>query len=135
MIPSTSIARSCARWVRATSAARLEHEVVEKAKTCLRNMIGVAAQGCDLPSSRQAVAFAAAMGGSGATLIGSSQRAGAAEAAFANAAVAHGLVQEDMHTPSVSHIGVVVWPTLLALSEHLPATGDDLIAGGVAGYQ
>jgi 2-methylcitrate dehydratase PrpD len=135
MIPSTSIARSCARWVCATSAARLEHEVVEKAKTCLRDMIGVAAQACDLPSSRQALAFAAAMGGNGATLIGSTPRAGAAEAAFANATVAHGLVQEDMHTPSVSHIGVVVWPTLLALSEHAPASGEDLIAAGVAGYQ
>ena len=135
MIPTTSIARSCARWVRATSTARLEHDVVEKAKTCLRDMISVAAQACDLSSSRQALDFAAAMGGSGATLIGSSRRASAAEAAFANATVAHGLVQEDMHTPSVSHIGVVVWPTLLALSEHAPASGDDLIAGGVVGYQ
>ncbi len=49
--------------------------------------------------------------------------------------MAHGLVQEDMHTPSVSHIGVVVWPSLLALSEHASARGDDLIAAGVAGYQ
>src|SRR2546430_8078829 len=135
MATSTSIARSCARWICATNTARLGDDVLEKAKTCLRDMIGVAAQACDLPSSRQALAFAAAMGGSEATLIGSSQRASVAEAAFANGAVAHGLVQEDMHTPSVSHIGVVIWPTLLALSEHTKAQGEDLIAAAVAGYQ
>lgn len=135
MTTSTSIARSSARWIRGTSAARLPDEVVEKAKTCLRDMIGVAAQASDLPSSTQALAFAAAMGGNQATLIGSKQRASVADAAFANAVVAHGLVQEDMHTPSVSHIGVVVWPTLLALSECGNADGDDLIAGAVAGYQ
>ena len=98
-------------------------------------MIGVAAQACDLPSSRRAVDFAIAMGGGDASLIGSSERASVADAAFANAVMAHGLVQEDMHTPSVSHIGVVVWPSLLALSEHASARGDDLIAAGVAGYQ
>ena len=40
-----------------------------------------------------------------------------------------------MHTASVSHIGVVVWPTLLALSESAHASGRDLLVAGVAGYQ
>jgi 2-methylcitrate dehydratase PrpD len=135
MKTATSLARSMARSICEMNAARLDAAVVEKAKTCLRDMIGVAAQACDLPSSRQALAFAAAMGGSEATLIGSKQRASVADAAFANAVMAHGLVQEDMHTPSVSHIGVVVWPTLLALAEHASASGEDFISAGVAGYQ
>jgi 2-methylcitrate dehydratase PrpD len=135
MATSTSIARQCARWICGTGASRLPDEVVAKAKTCLADMIGIAAQAHDLPSSRQALAFAVAMGGRQASLIGSRERASIADAAFANAVMAHGLVQEDMHTPSVSHIGVVVWPTLLALSEHASARGDDLIAAGVAGYQ
>jgi 2-methylcitrate dehydratase PrpD len=116
-------------------ASHLSDELVAKAKTCLADMIGVAAQAYDLPSSRQALELAIVMGGRQATLIGSRSRASVADAAFANAAMAHGLVQEDMHTPSVSHIGVVVWPTLLALSEHAKADGEDLIAAGVAGYQ
>ena len=124
-----------ARWIRALDAAALEASVTEKAKLCLLDMIGVAAQAHDLPWSRQAAAYAAAMGGEGATLIGSPARASVAEAAFANATMAHGLVQEDMHTPSVSHIGVVIWPTLLALAEHERATGLELIAAGIVGYQ
>ena len=113
----------------------LGDDVVEKASSCLVDMIGVAAQAADLPSSRHAIAFATAMGGTAATLIGSKQRASVADAAFANAVMAHGLVQEDMHTASVSHIGVVVWPTLLALAEHTRASGEDFIAAAVAGYQ
>jgi 2-methylcitrate dehydratase PrpD len=129
------IATSIARAIGETDAARLDPAVIEKAKTCLRDMIGVACQAADLPSSLHASRFAAMMGGSAATLIGSAQRAGVADAAFANATMAHGLVQEDMHTASVSHIGVVVWPALLALAEHQRASGADFIAAGVAGYQ
>ena len=135
MATSTSIARNSARWICGTSAEHLGDEVVEKAKTCLADMIGIAVQASDLPASRHAVAFAAAMGGNQATIIASKQRASVADAAFANAVMAHGLVQEDMHTASVSHIGVVVWPTLLALAEHSCVSGKDFITAGVAGYQ
>jgi 2-methylcitrate dehydratase PrpD len=129
------MARSIARWVRDVDAASLDLHVVEKARLCLLDMIGVAAAASDLPWSRQAAAYAAEMGGDRATLIGSRARASVAEAALANATAAHGLVQEDMHTASVSHIGVVVWPTLLALAESQPATGRELVAAGVVGYQ
>jgi len=132
---TTAMARSIARWVREVDATALDAPVVDKAKVCLLDLIGIAAQATDLPWSRQAAEFAEAMGGDQATLIGSAARASAAEAAFANATTAHGLVQEDMHTPSVSHIGVVVWPTLLALAEHQRSTGADFIAAAAAGYQ
>ena len=129
------IATSIARAISETDAGRLDPAVIDKAKTCLRDMIGVACQAADLPSSLHASRFASTMGGRQATLIGSAQRASVADAAFANATMAHGLVQEDMHTASVSHIGVVVWPALLALAEHQRASGADFIAAGVAGYQ
>jgi 2-methylcitrate dehydratase PrpD len=130
-----TLARAVARWIHAVDAAGLEAGVVEKAQLCLLDMIGVAAAANDLPWSRQAAQYAAAMGGNRATLIGSPARASVAEAAFANATAAHALVQEDMHTASVSHIGVVVWPTLLALAEVQRATGRALVAAGVVGYQ
>lgn len=129
------IATSIARATGEIDAGQLEPAVIEKAKTCLRDMIGIACQAADLPSSLHASRFASTMGGRQATLIGSAQRASVADAAFANATTAHGLVQEDMHTASVSHIGVVVWPALLALAEHGRASGADFIAAGVAGYQ
>src|SRR6267378_1563392 len=135
MAITTSMARSIARWIRELNPAGLDPAVIEKAKLCLIDMIGIAAQAADLPCSRQATGYAAAMGGTQATLIGSAARASVADAAFANATMAHGLVQEDMHTPSVSHIGVVVWPALLALAEQEHATGIDFLLSGVVGYQ
>ena len=65
-------------------------------------------------TSRQALAAVEPLG-QGATVIGSAMRATAAEAAFVNAVMGHGLVREDMHAGSVAHIGVVVLPALLAL--------------------
>ena len=130
-----TLARAIARWIHAVDPAGLDAAVVAKAELCLLDMIGVAAAANDLPWSRQAAQYAAAMGGNRATLIGSPARASVAEAAFANATAGHGLVQEDMHTASVSHIGVVVWPTLLALAEVQRATGRAFVAAGVVGYQ
>ena len=68
-------------------------------------------------------------------MIGTKVRASAAEAAFANAVLGHGLVREDMHTGSVSHLGIVIFPTLLALSQTRKVTGRDFIAGAVCGYE
>jgi 2-methylcitrate dehydratase PrpD len=47
----------------------------------------------------------------------------------------HGLVREDMHTGSVSHLGIVIFPTLLALSQTRKVTGRDFIAGAICGYE
>jgi len=35
-------------------------------------------------------------------------------------------VREDMHAASICHHGVVIWPTLLALSERTPLSGATL---------
>ncbi len=47
----------------------------------------------------------------------------------------HGLVREDMHSGSISHLGIVVLPTLLALSEFRHVRGRNFIAAAVVGYE
>ena len=47
----------------------------------------------------------------------------------------HGLVREDMHAASVCHHGVVIWPTLLALSERTPLSGARLLGAAIIGYE
>ncbi len=56
-------------------------------------------------------------------------------AALANGVAVTALVREDMHAGSVSHLGVVVLPTLLALSQRGAVTGCDFIAAGIVGYE
>ena len=47
----------------------------------------------------------------------------------------HGLVREDMHSGSISHLGIVVLPALLALAQYRRVSGRDFIAAAVAGYE
>jgi 2-methylcitrate dehydratase PrpD len=47
----------------------------------------------------------------------------------------HGLVREDMHSGSISHLGIVVLPTLLALAQTRVVTGREFIAAVLVGYE
>jgi 2-methylcitrate dehydratase PrpD len=104
-------------------------------KLCLIDLIGCAFEARDLPWSRQAVQLATPVGADGATVIGSPHAATLPDAAFANAVMGHGLVREDMHSGSISHLGIVVLPTLLALAQYRRVTGRDFIAAAAVGYE
>ena len=93
-----------------------DSEVVSKAKICLLDFLSCAFEAREHAWSRQAIGIARRFE-DGATIIGTDKRATPGDAAFANATLGHGLVREDMHAGSICHHGVVIWPTLLALSE------------------
>ena len=128
-----SLARQMARSVLALDLGDFGPEVVAKAKLCLLDFLSCAFEAGHHPWSRQAVAIAQA--GGNATIIGTSQLSSSADAAFANAVMGHGLVREDMHAASIAHHGVVIWPTLLALSEQTPLHGARLLAAAIIGYE
>ena len=129
-----SLARQMARAALALDLGDFGPEVVAKAKICLLDFLSCAFEAGHHPWSRQAVAIAPALS-SGATIIGTSQLSLPADAAFANAVMGHGLVREDMHAASIAHHGVVIWPTLLALSEQAPLRGTRLLAAAIIGYE
>jgi 2-methylcitrate dehydratase PrpD len=105
-----------------------------KARVCLLDYFACALSGADLPWSRAATTVAAQSTGPHA-VIGQTFCSNEADAAFANAVLGHSLVRDDMHLGSVSHIGTVVIPTLLALSGSTSARGTDLLAAMIAGYE
>jgi 2-methylcitrate dehydratase PrpD len=105
-----------------------------KVKTCLLDLIACAIEARDLPWGRQAVALAAPAT-PGVQIIGTGVRATPGDAAFANAVLGHGLVREDMHAGAISHLGVVVLPVLLALSQTRPTSGRQFITAAIAGYE
>ena len=128
------LAMRIAHSVVSMALSDLPAEVTGKVKLCLFDLIGCAFESRDLPWSRQAVTLAEGTGGV-ATVIGSSQTASHGDAAFANAVLGHGLVREDMHSGSISHLGIVVLPTLLALSELRHVRGRNFIGAAVVGYE
>jgi 2-methylcitrate dehydratase PrpD len=128
------LARRMARSALAVQLADFGPDVIAKAKLCLIDFLSCAFEAGAHPWSRQAIAAAHPAGG-GATIIGTARQASPVDAAFANAVMGHGLVREDMHAASISHHGVVIWPTLLALSEQHALRGTTLLTAAIIGYE
>jgi 2-methylcitrate dehydratase PrpD len=128
------LAARIARAVVEVSLEKLPAEATDKAKLCLIDLVGCAFEARELAWSRQAVGQAARVP-EGATIIGAPHAYAHGDAAFANAVMGHGLVREDMHAGSISHLGIVVLPTLLALAQYRRVAGRDFIAAAIAGYE
>ncbi|HUO67099.1 MAG TPA: MmgE/PrpD family protein [Gammaproteobacteria bacterium] len=113
-------------------------EVAAKAKLCVLDLLSSAFAARDLPWAAQAAELArqSSLGvAKGAGILGSSDIVSIQDAAFANGVIGHGLVRDDMHVGSVSHLGTVLVPTVLALAEGARASGAELLAALVAGYE
>lgn len=134
MAPVVSLSRRMVRAARQVMMEDLAPEVREKVKIALLDFLSCAYEARDLPWGCQAIQRVSR--GSGvSTVIGTPFRVPPGEAAFANATLGHGLVREDMHTGAVSHLGVVIFPTLLALAQQQRVTGRDFILAAVCGYE
>jgi 2-methylcitrate dehydratase PrpD len=118
--------------------ARLTPEVVAKAKLCIYDLLSSALAAGEQPWSRQVAAVARRNSGGvvyGAPIIGTSDIVSLHDAALANGTLSHGLVRDDMHVGSVSHLGTVLVPTLLSLVATARASGKDFLTALVAGYE
>jgi 2-methylcitrate dehydratase PrpD len=116
----------------AASANAFPREVIDKAKACLLYALAVGAAG--MGTTQPAVA-ARALGRSegDATRFFDDARCDASMAAFANGTLFHARVQDDAHP--AGHVGVVVAPAALAVAEATHATGTDLLAALIVGYE
>jgi len=129
-----TLARRMARSALAVDLEDFGPDVIAKAKLCLIDFLSCAFEAGGHPWSRQAVEIAFPAN-DGVTIIGTSRLASPADAAFANAVMGHGLVREDMHAASISHHGVVIWPSLLALCEQKALRGATLLTAAIIGYE
>ena len=122
-------------------ATRLEVDDVPEAVRADAKLHVLDVIGCGLAAHATGVAHEgrATMGELGgqaeATVIGTQTRLPAANAAFANAMLCHGLDYDDTHSDSVSHVSTVVAPAALAAAEQLGASGRDALAAIVAGNE
>ncbi|MGH6679306.1 MAG: MmgE/PrpD family protein [Bradyrhizobium sp.] len=123
----------------ATFAASLEPasmppRIAEKAKACLLYglAVGIAAREAEQPKVAARAQIARPLGPEAIRLLDGA-RTTAEDAAFANATLFHARCQEDAHP--AGHVGAVVLPAALAVAQSLGATGAELIAAIVAGYE
>ncbi len=114
----------------------LPADTVEVARQCVLDWLGVTIAGASEPLARMLREEALVEGGNPqATLIGHGDRVSAKQAALVNGGASHALDYDDVHLAMNGHPSVPILPALLALAEWRGATGRDVLAAFVAGYE
>jgi 2-methylcitrate dehydratase PrpD len=128
--------RKLARFLSDLSFAILPDNVVETAKLCILDTIGVGVAASRRPWPRMVADMIAEDGGSAeSTLWGLRSRATASQAALFNGTSAHGIEMDDRVPKAHVHPGCYAVSSAMAAAEKTAATGRQLIAGVVSGYE
>jgi len=136
-VSTKSISESLASYLEKISFNKIPSTTISKVKLCILDFFGSYFAGhnlkdCDpikkyilsLKSEKQATVWSLGL------------RTFFTEAAFANSAISHVTVFDDMHGNTSSHYGSMVIPTAFAIGEYLgECSGKELITGIVCGYE
>jgi 2-methylcitrate dehydratase PrpD len=121
---------------REATAGELPADVSELARQCVLDWIGVALGGSDDHLPHILLEEARAEGGEPvATVVGHAARVTASQAALINGASSHVLDYDDVNLSLNGHPSAAILPGLLALAESRGASGQELIAAFVSGYE
>ena len=134
MTATASLARFCATL----DANALPTNVVPRVRALVLDLLGcIIRANAAAPAAPALKAGAVAMGmrNGGAVVFGDDHTWSPVGAAFLNAALGHALDFDDTHAPSTLHPGAPVIPAALAAAAMAGASGAELIAGIVAGYE
>jgi aconitate decarboxylase len=110
--------------------------VVEHAKLCILDGLGVALFGAGLPWTRHVRDLAIAEGGTPvASLWGTAHKGSVAQAALVNGTAGHAFEMDDIHKESIVHPNSLACPVALALAETGGISGREVVTAIVAGYE
>jgi len=130
-----TIVQQLADYVSQLRYEDLPPAVVERAKICTLDLIGIALAGSKRETTALARKVALGIGAPGsATTWVSGEQMRAADAALVNSVASHCMLQDDWLPRSHSHVGAVVIPTVLAIGEECAANGKTMINSIVAAY-
>jgi len=115
-----------------TSYDQLPNDVIQKAKECFTDFVGVALRGSETESGKAVKNIIRP--GDESTVIGQG-RSTPMEAGLANGIFAHSMDLDDGHRLAMLHPGACVIPAALSLCEAENRTGKELIESIVVGYQ
>jgi len=111
-------------------------DVAGKAKLILRDGLGnqIAASAISEPANRMVELVKEWGGAPQSTIVGHGVRVPTPHAALVNAMMGHGIELDDAHGSGLIKAGSVLVPAAFALAELTGASGKDVIAAVVAGY-
>jgi 2-methylcitrate dehydratase PrpD len=134
----TDVTAQLSRFTAGLTLAKLPPEVVERARFLVLDLVGNMVRARAISDSTPALLAAAKALGLDhglARVFGDAATWSPAGAALINATLAHCLDFDDTHAPSTLHPGAPVIPAALAAGEMTGASGADVLAGIVAGYE
>jgi 2-methylcitrate dehydratase PrpD len=133
-----TLAESMGKFVHNLSYEKLPKEIIEKAKTCMINGIGIGISCYDLEFAKIARELIKAEESGisqekSATIFSDGAKVSVMGAAFANSVLFHGRAQED--TLGSSHTGTVITPAALAIAERNGNSGKEVLTAIIPGYE
>jgi len=132
----SNLTRTLAERACAVAYDALPEEVRELARQCLLDYLGVGLAGADDELVHILLTELSEAGGAAqAGVIGHGARLPVLSAALVNGAIAHALDYDDVNLAMPGHPSVAILPALLALAEERKASGRQVIAAFVAGYE
>ncbi|MEP7206799.1 MAG: MmgE/PrpD family protein [Casimicrobiaceae bacterium] len=126
-----------ARFASELGFAAIPPAVIDRAEDLFLDWAASCLAGKGAPPVVALERFSRAMGpaNGAAEVLVSRRRTTAYFAAMINAAASHVVEQDDVHNGSVFHPGTVVFPPALAVAQTIGASGQELLAAVVAGYE
>lgn len=136
MRADSGVTEALAGRIRSIRYEELPPAVVTVARHCILDWVAVTLRAVDEPLVGMLVEQVLAEGGKGrASLIGRAELVSMRQAALVNGAASHALDYDDVNIRMCGHPTVAVLPAALALAQGTGASGNDLIAAFVAGYE
>src|SRR5262249_43943222 len=128
--------RALASFAARLDPASLPAEVRRKLGALLLHYLRVCSIGARLPWSEGARGYVNLVGKDGAAhVLFSARRLNPQHATFMNVSFGSSFDADDTHVGAMLHPGVAVWSAALATAQHVGASGPELIAAVVAGYE
>ncbi len=129
------ITRDLARHVLGYRDASLDGAARTIAKHCILDWFAVTLAGLDEPVARILREEVEGSSIGKASIIGTSMRCAAAEAALVNGTASHALDYDDVHLVMLGHATVAILPAVLALAETEGSSGEEVLRAFIAGVE
>lgn len=129
--------RDLAQFAAGLQFADIPPSVIEQAKLCVLDGLGVALFGAELPWTDHVRELARAEGAAPvASFWGTRYRGSIAQAALVNGTAGHGFEMDDIHKESIVHPNSLACPVAFAFAEAAGGvSGRELLTAIVAGYE
>ncbi len=134
----TGVTRKLAEFVAELTYDDLPEEVIERTKLLILDITGIMVRARhDAESTPSMIAAVGRLGlaAGECSVIGDGRRYAPTAAALVNGTLAHSLDFDDTHAAGSLHSSAPIVPAALAAAEMTGASGKDLIAACVAGYE